>query len=434
MSEKASFLAGNGLFVGAGVVLVGGLAIGAFSGILGPSDPAPAPVEVAQPVVAQPVATPLKPAQPAPAPAPVPEKEVSDILRPSFDVVRVETDGNTLIAGQGALSRPITILMDGRELARAETDGSGKFVSFVELPPSDAPRVLSLVQTGDDGEVTSEDTVIIAPTPAAAPIPTAQEVAQTPIETAQAPSDVMQAPEETVPEPAAVPQDEPQLADATEYKSAQSMGTVTETSPAAETPATTAEAPTETAPAPSTTILKADADGVTVLQAPVSGDPAPDVMSTVALDAISYSAEGEVELSGRGTDAGFVRVYLDNKPVTSSRIAPDGNWRTELPDVDSGVYTLRVDQVDEEGAVTSRIETPFKREDETVVEANQQAAMPSDAAPVRVVTVQPGSTLWAIAIDRYGSGTQYVRVFEANRDRIRDPDLIYPGQIFEIPE
>ena len=53
---------------------------------------------------------------------------------------------------------------------------------------------------------------------------------------------------------------------------------------------------------------------------------------------------------------------------------------------------------------------------------------------MRVVTVQPGNTLWAIARESYGEGPLFVRVFEANRDRIRDPDLIYPGQIFEIPE
>ena len=52
---------------------------------------------------------------------------------------------------------------------------------------------------------------------------------------------------------------------------------------------------------------------------------------------------------------------------------------------------------------------------------------------VMQVTVQPGFTLWAIARENYGDGVQYVQVFEANRDRIRDPDLIYPGQIFEVP-
>jgi nucleoid-associated protein YgaU len=49
------------------------------------------------------------------------------------------------------------------------------------------------------------------------------------------------------------------------------------------------------------------------------------------------------------------------------------------------------------------------------------------------ITVQPGFTLWAIARDRFGDGVLYVQVFEANRDRISDPDLIFPGQVFTLP-
>ena len=53
------------------------------------------------------------------------------------------------------------------------------------------------------------------------------------------------------------------------------------------------------------------------------------------------------------------------------------------------------------------------------------------SAPVSV-TVQPGFTLWQIASEQLGAGPLYVQVFEANKDQIRDPDLIYPGQIFTI--
>ncbi|MBT2131179.1 LysM peptidoglycan-binding domain-containing protein [Planktotalea lamellibrachiae] len=51
----------------------------------------------------------------------------------------------------------------------------------------------------------------------------------------------------------------------------------------------------------------------------------------------------------------------------------------------------------------------------------------------RVVTVQAGATLWAIARDNLGEGTLYVQVFDANRDKISNPDLIYPGQVFAVP-
>ena len=58
----------------------------------------------------------------------------------------------------------------------------------------------------------------------------------------------------------------------------------------------------------------------------------------------------------------------------------------------------------------------------------------TDVAPVSLITVQPGNTLWGIAREKYGEGLLYVRVFEANTDRIRNPDLIYPGQIFTVPD
>ena len=38
------------------------------------------------------------------------------------------------------------------------------------------------------------------------------------------------------------------------------------------------------------------------------------------------------------------------------------------------------------------------------------------------------------ARDTYGDGVLYVQVFEANKDKIKDPDLIYPGQVLRIPE
>ena len=79
--------------------------------------------------------------------------------------------------------------------------------------------------------------------------------------------------------------------------------------------------------------------------------------------------------------------------------------------------------------MTSRLETPFKREAPAVLAAATEARDGS----VKAVTVQAGDTLWAIARDRYGEGVLYVRVFEANRSAIRDPDLIYPGQVFDLP-
>ena len=184
-----------------------------------------------------------------------------------------------------------------------------------------------------------------------------------------------------------------------------------------------ADEPKEAPRAP--TVLVQTSEGVEVMQPSETLAAGPEIMANVVLDAISYSEGGDVQLSGRGNEDRFVRVYLDNSPITTSRIEEGGNWRMQLPSVDTGVYTLRVDEVDAAGAVKSRVETPFKRE--------EPAKLASDTQ-VKLVTVQPGATLWAIARERYGQGELYVQVYEANKDQIRDPDLIYPGQVFDIPE
>ena len=151
----------------------------------------------------------------------------------------------------------------------------------------------------------------------------------------------------------------------------------------------------------------------------------------ISIDTIGYSDDGSVQLSGRATGRdGSVRVYLDNTAMIDLPVDARGRWRGDLPHVDGGVYTLRVDEMSPQGEVVSRAETPFKREDPAVLAAQSG---PQDA-PVKAVTVQTGNTLWAIARDRYGEGVMYVRVFEANRDAIRDPDLIYPGQVFNLPD
>jgi len=108
---------------------------------------------------------------------------------------------------------------------------------------------------------------------------------------------------------------------------------------------------------------------VRIVQPVARQNPVPELTANIALDTITYDPEGEVLLAGRAGAGGFVRVYLDNQPITTSRISVDGNWQIDLPDVDTGIYTLRVDEVDEDGNVQSRIETPFKREEPADVAA-----------------------------------------------------------------
>lgn len=53
--------------------------------------------------------------------------------------------------------------------------------------------------------------------------------------------------------------------------------------------------------------------------------------------------------------------------------------------------------------------------------------------PGKTHTVQKGDTLWGIAKKYYGSGGQYQKIFQANSGKIKNPNLIYPGQVLTIP-
>jgi nucleoid-associated protein YgaU len=47
--------------------------------------------------------------------------------------------------------------------------------------------------------------------------------------------------------------------------------------------------------------------------------------------------------------------------------------------------------------------------------------------------VKPGESLWKIATHDYGDGSLYTTIFEANRDALKDPNLIHPGQKLRVP-
>ena len=416
-------------------------------------------------------------------------------LLPAFDLVRVEADGTTLVAGNAEPGARVTLLLDDVELASEVADSGGKFVIFESIGQIDTLRQLTL-KTSKNGVVQySTDQVILSPsrqvalaTPAPAetpktshlnPAPADQnkvetaipqlddKVSATPAEEAlkTTPKDTAVGtvaaddakPAGLAPIPFAVTDAGRTNATATENSSADQEGVIADkvSSPLKMAPTMVdvakgngavasgvaqdatdenaliiaEQSPEMPVPLAAPTVIISTAAGIKILQSGPS--KAPELLTSVALDVISYSAEGEVQLAGRAPSDGLIRIYLDNQPVTDVPVRQDGTWALDMPEVDTGIYTLRIDEVDADGTVASRIETPFKRESKAVLQASSDA---QGGLPASAVTVQKGSTLWAISRARYGLGIQYVRIFEANRDRIRDPDLIYPGQIFQLPD
>jgi nucleoid-associated protein YgaU len=407
--------------------------------------------------------------------ADLPAKEKKPLARmPQIETIRIEADGAVLIAGLVDPNQAVDVLVNDVALLTLYADGSGNFAGFFDLPYSSELRVIRLRVGTAEAYVFSDQDVLVLPTQIAAPLPEASETSDEAeielVENAEATSEATASEQSRANETS---QDGLDLSGLSAKSSSVSVsgdedsdnqsaseGETTESARAdlespkvpkpadaaaakdAETPKITDAKPEETASAqpPSEApvksladaaappkVLIADKDGVRVVQSDDSLD-----QDAIALDAISYDEDGQVMLSGRSNPMAYLRIYLDNAPVLLVRPDDDGNWKTLLSNVDPGVYTLRIDQVNAAGKVVSRLETPFKKESPQKLLTHLQDT--KTEARINVVTVQPGYTLWAIARKRYGRGILYVRVFEANRDKIRDPDLIYPGQVFDLPD
>lgn len=148
-----------------------------------------------------------------------------------------------------------------------------------------------------------------------------------------------------------------------------------------------------------------------------------DAKRLVTIETIDYDQDGNVIIAGRGIPGHTARVYLNNTPIGDALVDEDGRWvlRPE-GEIDAGIYDLRADLLSPDGTIAERAQVPFKREsvDRLVFRDGR-------------VVIQPGNTLWRVAREVYGTGFSYTVIYQANDDQIRDPDLIYPGQIFALP-
>lgn len=436
------------LLLGGAVVAGGGYAAWQLT------RPDPAPVAAVEIAASEPAkATPEPAAEPAAAPAaepqpdPAPTAEAPKLAQPVIDTWRVAADGAAVVSGTAEPGATVEVMVDGTAVASGAATASGEFAILFTLAPNPKPSLMWLSMTLAEHD----------------PVPSAEMVALGPVEG---------------PKPAAE-------------------------APVAEVPAAEEPAPEDTiaaaeAPAAPPALLLSE-DGAVLLQDPATPEALALPTASVMIDTITYTPAGEVQIGGRGAAGAGLRIYLDNAETATAEVPESGLWLATLPDTPPGIYTLRVDQLDGAGKVTSRFETPFKRETPEALAAasgtepatpapapapdapaQPQAEAPDPAAPEApaetaaaeavapeveptltpteaasapeapaapqadpapapaaapvTVTVQPGFTLWGIAQDRYGDGVLYVQVFEANKDKIKDPDLIYPGQVFSVPE
>jgi hypothetical protein len=289
----------------------------------------------------------------AQSPTSQPPRAAASAGKPSFDIVRVNPQGDTVIAGRAQPNAEITVMKDHTVIGRVRADKRGEWVLIPQTPIAPGTHSLTIFSKRTDGtEVRSDQSVVVV-----------------------------------------VPERGKDVAGAT-----------------------------TTGPA-----------GSLAVAVPTKGGGAPVVLQTpggvgtgdLSLDAIDYGTAGSnVGLSGRAPAGAEVRVYLDNKFIGRATADEKGVWRInpgiEIP---PGLYKMRVDRVDAAGKVIARVELPFSR-----------AKPVRDLAEGKVVFVQPGNSLWRLARRSYGEGLRYTDIYEANKDQIRNPDLIYPGQVFVLPQ
>jgi len=292
-------------------------------------------------------------------------------MTPDFDIVRVDKDGNVVIAGRASPGCMIIVRDRDVEVGRTIVDRSGEWVLVPEEALSPGEHELTLLAECEGGETLIADRVValVVPEsdgriPVAVAVPSEGERGETPM------ADRVVA--------LVVPESDGRI--------------------------------------PVAVAVPREGEGATqVLQRPDEGPR--------AVDTIDYDESGNTTLSGMAAPNSTVRIYLDNKLAGTATVDASGGWTLTLKDpVPLGTYTLRIDEVAPDGKVVARSEIPFVRGEPL-----------GDLPPGRIAIIQPGDHLWKLARRRYGSGLQYTLIYEANKDQVRDPDLIYPGQIFTLP-
>ena len=302
---------------------------------------------------------------------------------PEIDIVRVSPEGDTLIAGR---AKPDSVIEvgDGKEIVGStRSDPNGDFVVATKpLQPGDT--IVTLRQTGKDGSQTeSRDAIIVG----------------------IAPPETKDSGTDRTPLVVVVPRD---------------------SDPALGRPTRVVQAP-EPAEEPAAPPAGSEAQVVKLFPEPSgtagqTGEGEPE--QRVTINTVDYDDSGRIILGGQAEPDTPVQIYVDNKLSGTSTANGQGQWVHQSDRaIEPGPHELRVDQVTETGKVLARAVLPFVR-------ARPFRALPGQT----VVVIQPGNNLWTIAYRVYGSGTRYTTIYQANSDQIRDPDLIYPGQVFGLPK
>ncbi|RUY35845.1 LysM peptidoglycan-binding domain-containing protein, partial [Mesorhizobium sp. M7A.F.Ca.CA.002.07.1.1] len=366
-------------------------------------------------------------------------------VAPSFDVVRVESNGSIVVAGNAAPNAKVEILNGSTVLGSTVAGPDGAFVIILDDPLKPGDYTIALRATTGDVVTPSVQTAVVSvPKDAAGQVLAMVEEPGKPAELLTVP-----APETKPAAPAAAP-----------------------AAPTAEAPAT---APAPAAPAP------AVVDATPAPAAPATPPAAGVTEPKIVVEAVEIDGS-KIFVAGLADAGRKVRAYANDILLGDAQTSTDGHFLVEATrDVPVGSYTIHVDGLDADGVtVVARAAVPFEREPgeaiaavapsapkpvqpkpaaPTAAEAPAAATTPAPAteAPAVMAEATPPSdvpetvapklehadgaviirrndTLWRISRRVYGHGVRFSTIYLANQDQISDPDRIWPGQVFKVPE
>jgi len=141
----------------------------------------------------------------------------------------------------------------------------------------------------------------------------------------------------------------------------------------------------------------------------------------LAMGTVDYDANGHAIFSGTAPAGAHVSVSLGSQKVGDVIAGADGRWNlTAKVPANSGMLSLN--GTDSAGKTLPAVTAPFALE-----------TLPTALASGHII-IAPGQNLWLIARHIYGHGTLYTLIYNANTTQIHNPNLIFPGQAFAVPQ
>jgi LysM domain len=171
--------------------------------------------------------------------------------------------------------------------------------------------------------------------------------------------------------------------------------------------------------------------------------------SKLGVDVIQVTPEGDVVVAGRAEPRAKVALFDNGAPLAKANADPKtGEFVFLPPRLTPGDHRLALrgtvaaeKQRSAESAVwaftiaPARTASPVARSSlPSTATATTEGAASAAFMPKDMATVAHGDTLWGISLGRLGRGALYPMIYHANATKIRDPDLIFPGQILTVPQ